>query len=136
MPSLSDPDVARAALDVYLDPQDRRSGGLAFLFCGADGRLVQPTWVSEVPPEPTAEQRRSAVGWAIGLCEMVGDDRTGPLGLILAIARESGGVCDGDRAWHQTALECCAEAEVPLIGVHIVTMDSVTLLPTATDRAA
>lgn len=135
MPSLFDPDVANDALEVFLDADDRMAGGLAFLFCDDDGRLMQPVLVPDVPQQTTDEERWTAMRWAIGLCEMVCDDHNGPLGLVLAVVHETGVVCDDDRAWHQVALDACAEADVPLIGVHVVTMDGALVLPT-TARAA
>lgn len=135
MPSLFDPDVANDALEVFVDAEDRMAGGLAFLLCDDDGTLIQPILVSDVPRPTSGEDRWAAMRWAVGLCEMVGDDHLGPLGLILAVVHEAGGITDEDRAWHQVALEACAEAEVPLIGVHVVTMDGALVLPTAA-RAA
>lgn len=135
MPSLFDPEVANDALEAFLDPDDRIAGGLAFLFCDDDGRLMQPILVADVPHPTSHDERWTAMRWAVGLCEMVGDDHNGPLGLLLALVREGGGVCDDDRAWHQVALDACAEADVPLIGVHVVTMDGAAQLPTAA-RAA
>lgn len=131
MPSLFDPEVANDALEAFLDPDDLIAGGLAFLFCDDDGRLMQPILVADVPDPTSHDEQWTAMRWAVGLCEMVGDDHSGPLGLILALVREDGGVCDDDRAWHQVALEACAEAAVPLIGVHVVTMDGALQLPTA-----
>lgn len=135
MPSLFDPDVTNDALEVFLDAEDRMAGGLAFLLCDDDGTLIQPILVSDVPRPTSNHDRWSAMRWAVGLCEMVSDDRHGPLGLILAVVRETAGITDDDRAWHQVALDACAEADVPLIGVHVVTMAGALVLPTAT-RAA
>lgn len=135
MPSLFNPDVANEALDAFVEPDDRIRGGLAFLFCDAEGRLLQPVLVSDVPDPATAEQRVQAMRWAVALCEMVSDEHHGPLSLLLALVRARGHVTDGDRAWHQVALEVCAEADVPLIGTHIVTMEGPLALP-ATSRAA
>lgn len=135
MPSLYDPDVANDALEAFVEPDDRLAGGLAFLFCDADGRLLQPVLVADVPDPPSDEQRRTAMRWATALCEMVSDEHSGPLGLVMAMVRETGPVSDEDRAWHQVALEACAEAEVPLIGMHLVTLDGALVLPTAS-RAA
>lgn len=136
MPSLYDSTVADAALDAYLDPDDRIAGGLAFLLCDDDGRLMQPILVSEVPNPTTDEDRWRAMRWAIGLCEMVSDDHNGPLSLVLGLVREDGAVCDEDRAWHQVALDACAEAGVALIGVHVVTMSGIRALPDARSAAA
>lgn len=135
MPSLTDPEVAGAALEMFLEPDDRVAGGLAFLLCDRDGKLLQPILVDDVPDPVTTSDRRAALQWAIGLCTMVGDEHSGPLGLLLAITRETGPVCDGDRAWHQVALDACAQADVPLLGVHVVTLHGALALPTA-PRAA
>ncbi len=135
MPSLHDPDVANDVLDAFLDPDDRIGGGLAFLFCDDDGRLLQPMLVSDVPERATDRQRWTAMRWATGLCEMAGDEHNGPLSLIVAIVRETGPVRDDDRAWHQVALDACAEVGVPLIAVHVVTLEGALVLPTAS-RAA
>ena len=135
MPSLFDPAVANDALEAFVEPDDRVAGGLAFLFCDAEGRLLQPVLVGDAPDPASAEQRWQAMRWATALCETVSDDHSGPLGLILAVIREAGSISDEDRAWHQVALETCAEADVPLIGVHVVTMDGALVLPTAS-RAA
>ena len=135
MPSLSDPDVANAALESFVDEDDRMNGGLAFLFCDRDGRLMQPVLVADVPKPASQEQRWSAMRWATGLCEMVSDEHSGPLGLLLAVVREEGPVCDEDREWHQVALDACAEVDAPFIGMHVVTMDGAVLLPTVRQDA-
>lgn len=131
MPSLWDPEVAGAALEAFVDEDDRMSGGLAFLFCDDEGKLLQPVMVSDIPAPLTIDDRWTALRWATGLCEMVGDDHAGPLGLIMALVREHGPICDADRTWHQVALDACAEAEVPMLGMHLVTMDGVVTLPAA-----
>lgn len=135
MPPLTDPEVAGAALEMFLEPDDRVAGGLAFLLCDRDGRLLQPILVDDVPEPVTTADRRAALQWAIGLCTMVGEDHQGPLSLLLGVIRESGQVCDDDRDWHQVAIESCARAEVPLLGVHLVTLEGALALPTA-PRAA
>ncbi len=135
MPSLHDPEVCQDALEAYLDPEDRMTDNLAFLFCDDDGHLLQPVLVPAPPPPAAEGQRWAAMDWATELCEMVGDDHHGPLSLVLAIVREDGPVCDDDRVWHQVALDACAEAGVPLIGVHVVTMAGAQLLPTAPHAA-
>jgi hypothetical protein len=66
---------------------------------------------------------------------MVDDEDSGPLGLVVALVRETGPVCDEDRAWHQVALDACAEAGAPLIGMHVVTMEGAVVLPTARESA-
>lgn len=135
MPSLVDPEVANAALEAFVDGDDRLTGGLAFLFCDRDGRLMQPVLISELPHSVSQEDRWAALRWATGLCEMVDDEHTGPLGLVAAVVRESGPVCDEDRQWHQVALDACAEVGAPLIGMHVVTMDGAVALPTAPEAA-
>ncbi|MCK0112615.1 hypothetical protein MWU75_10730 [Ornithinimicrobium sp. F0845] len=131
MPSLWDPEVANAALDAFVDEDDRMTGGLAFLFCDEEGKLLQPVLVADLPTPLRAADRWTALRWATGLCEMVGDDHAGPLGLILAVVREEGPVCDEDREWHQVALDACAEVGAPMLGMHLVTMDGVVALPAA-----
>lgn len=136
MRPLRDPGVANAALEAFLDEEDLMNGGLAFLFCDREGHLLQPTLLPDVPDPVGPEERWAAMRWAIGLCEMVGDEHAGPLALVLAIVRDSGPVCDADREWHQVAIDACAEAEVPLIGVHVVTLAGAVALPTASLEAA
>lgn len=131
MRPLRDPEVANAALEAFLDEEDVMEGGLAFLFCDRDGRLMQPVLVSDVPDPAGPEERWAAMRWATALCEMVGDEHAGPLALVLAIVRAGGPVCDADREWHQVAIEACAEADVPLIGVHVATLAGAVALPTA-----
>lgn len=131
MRPLRDPEVANGALEAFLDEEDLVNGGLAFLFCDREGHLMQPILVSDVPDPASHEERWAAMRWAIALCEMVGDEHEGPLALVLAIARAAGPVCDADREWHQVAIDACAEAEVPLIGVHVATLAGVVVLPTA-----
>ncbi|WP_256840723.1 hypothetical protein [Ornithinimicrobium cryptoxanthini] len=136
MRPLHDPEVANAALEAFLDEEDLVNGGLAFLFCDREGHLMQPILVSDVPDPAGPEERWAAMRWAIALCEMVGDEHAGPLALVLAIVREAGPVCDADREWHQVAIDACAEAEVPLIGVHVATLAEAVALPTAAPRPA
>jgi len=131
MPSLLDPQVANAALEAFVDEEDRMTGGLAFLFCDDEGKLLQPVLVSDIPAPLSRDDRWTALRWATGLCEMVGDDHAGPLGLILAVVREHGPICDEDREWHQVALDACAEVGAPMRGMHLVTMDGVVALPAA-----
>lgn len=136
MPSLRDPAVAHAALESFVDEDDRVAGGLAFLFCDRQGRLLQPVLVADVPDPASTEERWAAMRWATGLCEMVSDEHSDPLGLLLAVVRATGAVCDADRDWHQVALDACAEVDAPFVGMHVVTLDGVVALPSAPGSTA
>lgn len=133
MPSLRDPEIARAALDAALDEDDRMRGGMAILVCGADGRLLQPIFVQDVPPDADADERQRAMGWACDICHMV--EGGAALGLVLSLVRESGPVTDADRAWHQSALEACRAEQVDLLSMHVTTLAGSQLLPTASQAA-
>lgn len=135
MPSLYDPQAAAAVLEKFVDREDRAAGGLAYLFCDEDGKLLQPVLAPHETTGVDDEDRWQALRWATGLCTMVGDNHPAPLGLILAVVRESGPVCDEDRAWHQVALDACAEVGAPLLAMHLVTSEGVSELPAA-PRAA
>ena len=135
MPSLHDPNVANDALEAFLDADDRLSGGLAFLFCDEDGKLMQPILVNDLPTSITTEHRWEAMRWATNLCQMVAADQAGPLTLLLGVMRESGPICDEDREWHEIALAACHQADVRLIGMHVVTMERATAMPTITQAA-
>lgn len=127
--SLTDLRLAADVVDLMVSCADRASGTLTLLLCDDRGRLVQPVAVD------LEGQDRSAA--AADLMAHLEHLFTSGLGssLLLAIARPGfSSVTDGDRAWHQAAIDLCRRLEVPLLGTYVVTLDAVVRLPEPLDR--
>jgi hypothetical protein len=106
---------------------DRRNGAIGVLICGPTGRLFQPVVVSAPPADVAPEDYRrvfDAMGHAMGRL----DD--GTPGMLVALARPgSRHVTPQDERWFQAAVESCADHEVDLLGVWLVTPDVIRPLP-------
>ncbi len=123
--SLADPLFAADVLDLCVSDADRSTGGLSFLLCRADGSLAQPVFVGDLPHETALREVVSATVLSCVTLAGIG-------GVVIALARAWGGVCDADRRLHQHALEVCRRARVDLHGTFLVTGAGVTHLPVAT----
>ncbi|QFG68108.1 hypothetical protein [Ornithinimicrobium pratense] len=125
--SVADPILAADLVDLVVSDADRRDGALGLLLCRPDGRLAQPVVVSTLGcPD------------VLNLLDLVLDQLPhlpGIDGLVLAIARQWGGLSDEDRALHQAALELCRDHGLTLWGAYLATSAGVSPLPVAPELA-
>lgn len=127
--SLRDLRLAADVVDLFVRESERASGCISLLLTDADGRMIQPITVGEVPLGAPAEQRTAFFETFLGhLGGSLG-------GLVLALGRPSGLVpTDDERAWHESAIETAAREGVELVATYLATGDGVVLMPTLTER--
>lgn len=131
---LTDPDLVRDVLDLFVSRADRETGGLALLLCSREGRLRQPMFIEGLDLAASPEQRDEAIGWVIQMCEEV-EDGASPLAVVLATVHAEGHPSDDDRAWHQCAIDRCRTAGIELLSMHVVLAHEVVTLPPARKAA-
>jgi len=115
---VTDPSITDDVLDLVISSRDRDRGALFVLMCDPADHLVNPCAVSDVnPPREGWSQLEILAPMAQALRQLE------PGGsLLVAIARARGlAVTDDDRGWHQAAIDACSDAQVRLLGVHLVT---------------
>jgi hypothetical protein len=116
--------VASDVIDLIVGDTDRAAGCVGVMICDSEDRGIQPIVLHDVPPEADAH----------GLAQL--------LDLLLPLVAENAGSVligrgrphgtapnDLDRAWHQMAIDRCADHEVDLIGYYLATADGVFRLP-------
>lgn len=123
--SLADPALAADVVDLVVSDLDRSSGGLSFLLCRPGGTLSQPVFVETQGCPDRADVVRQMTD---GLRE-VPEVR----GLVLAVAKQFGGLDDDDRRVHDAALQVCRELGLTLHGTYLATHAGVRLLPVAVE---
>lgn len=114
---LTEPTLIANVLDLCISAADRQAGAIAALLCDADGRLVQPTIISDIEPDPTEAERDQLVGVLVDVLAQVDGS------LMLAVARRDGlSVTPDDVAWCNAAARGCAGSGVRFLGGYVVTM--------------
>lgn len=119
---LTDPTHIANVLDIFVSMQTRRNGGLLVLVCDPLRCPVQPILVEDFDSRPPDDGEQALKNMASAIAEAL------PGATVLcAIARRGGlSITADDRAW-RTAITR-AFADVPLIGVHVVTPDGSRLV--------
>ena len=119
---LTDPTHIADVLDIFVSMQARLDGSLLILVCDPLRCPVQPILVEDIERRPPDDSTH-----ALGrMAATIADALPGATALC-AIARRGGlSITADDRAW-RTAITR-AFADVPLIGVHVVTPDGSRLV--------
>lgn len=115
--SVTDPDIFIDLVDLIVRDRDRHEGALVALICSADGRLVQPVVVSDIPVLAAAE-RAQTLNPLIGaiLAHVPGGS------LVIVVARPGRrDTIDSDREWHESAIRVCRAAGVQLSAFAVAT---------------
>lgn len=124
---VTDPAITADLLDLVVGDRDRRDGAIGILVCGPQGRLFQPVVVSAPPADvDAADYRRvfDVMGQAMGRLD------EGRPGMLVAVARPgSRHTSAEDLRWRTAAIESCAEFDVDLLGVWLVTPEVIRPLP-------
>lgn len=92
------------------------------VICDAESRPVQPILIDDVPREPSPAMARRSFGPFLHAMGGVGS-------LLVAVCRLGTIITDGDRTWHQAAIDVCREAGVPLLGAYVAAPERVIRLP-------
>lgn len=116
--------VAADVIDLIVGDTDRAVGCVGVMICDAEDRGIQPILLHDVPLD-------AGVGALAQLLDM-----------LLPLVAENGGSVligrgrphgtapnDTDRAWHQMAIDQCADHAVALLGYYLATADGVFRLP-------
>jgi hypothetical protein len=113
---LDDARLVEDVLDLFVSMQVRHDGGLLFLVCDEQRRLLQPILVDEIemsPPEDTALMLDNLVTAIVGA--------RADLSVLVAIARPGRlRIFPCDDAWAGHVVGACAD-RLPVLGVHLVT---------------
>jgi hypothetical protein len=114
---LTEPRFVADVLDLVVTGRSRAEGALYVLLCRSDDRLAQPCAVTDVPVQREELTHREILQPFAAMMR-----QTEPAGsMLVAIARPGPLVVgDDDRAWHQAAIDVCADGP-RLLGVHVVT---------------
>ncbi len=119
---LSDPVLTRDVLDLCVSQADRRRGGLAVLVLRWNLALAQPLFVAGQMPRA---DRQPALSNLLRVCAQQDSDTA----FVLGIAHQRPAVNEEDRALHQDLFEVCHARGFTLVSTHLVTANSITLLP-------
>jgi hypothetical protein len=119
---LTDPTHIANVLDIFVSMKTRMSGGLLVLVCDPLRCPMQPILVEDFGRRPPEDGDQALKNVATSIAQVL------PGATVLcAIARRGGlSITADDRAW-RTAITR-AFADVPLIGVHVVTPDGSRLV--------
>ena len=116
--------VAADVIDLIVGDTDRASGCVALMICDAEDRGIQPILLHDVPPDATASGLAQLLGMLLPLVADNGGS------ILIGRGRQRGTAPDDvDRAWHQLAIDRCAEHDVDLLGFYLATRDGVFRLP-------
>lgn len=116
--------VASDVVDLIMSDTDRATGCVALVICDAEDRGIQPILLHDVPPDSQA----SGLGQLLGLLLPLVADNDGSV--LIGRGRPRGSVPDDvDRAWHELAIDRCADHGVDLLGFYVATGDGVFRLP-------
>lgn len=121
--SLRDPVLAADVVDLCCLEDARQRGALVALICDADGRMLQPVLLDEIPWGAAAPERM--LTFEVLLEAAAEFDGT----LVIAFARIGGQITDTDRRWHQSAIEACGSDGSLLLGTYIASPSRVIRLP-------
>lgn len=119
--SLTDLFLAADVVDLVVREEDRSTGSVSLLLCDADGRMIQPVTVADVPPQSSEAERAAFfdafldhLGRALGA-------------VVLAIGSPDDAVIETLR-WHDSGVTACRAAGVELIGTYLATPGRVRLV--------
>jgi hypothetical protein len=116
--------LAADVADLVVGDEDRDRGCVGLILVGPDLRMTQPCLVSDVDdgvePEEFAPFLRQ-------LSRMVADTE----GAMVFVRGRPGSalLTDGDRRWHQVAIDACRAGAIPLLGAFIATASGVRAFP-------
>jgi hypothetical protein len=120
---LTDPALVSDVLDLVVMERDRRAGSLCLLLCDEEDRLLQPVAISELDEIRSEAERDRGLSTVIGVLGHPGS-------VLVALARPDGlSIREDDVRWRAACVRVCAEHDVRLLGVHVVTCDGSREVP-------
>lgn len=131
--SLADPALAQTLLDLFVTERDRAAGALAALLCSAEGQLLQPVLLTDLDLGAPPRDRRLVLDCLGAWCRA--DPGGEALPVVVALVHPEPHVTDQDRSWHQSVIEHCRRAAIPLLGAYVVVPGRVHPLPGARQAA-
>ena len=117
-PCLDSPSAIRHHLALGIERASLFTPGVRFVYCDKRNRVLVHCHVDHVPTDtPPADCRQTLQVFVEG-AEVVGRDGA----LLIALTRPGPPVLvPADRRWFRIAHQVCAEREVRLLGVYVVT---------------
>ncbi|GEM_PF-1641063 len=115
---LDSPEAIQRHLRCDIEPDDFDNPGVRFVLCDGRNEVRAHFHITDAPPDATEDDYAFMVSvFAQGMAND-GDDGA----MLLALTRPGPPtLSQGDRLWFRAAHEVCAEHDVRLLGVHVVT---------------
>lgn len=121
---LTDRRLAGDVIDLIVSEESRHYGSLGIMMCDERDRGVNPILFSDKDHVVDLAGVTQLLRLVLPLVAEVNG------AVLLGRGRRRGVVADDtDRAWHQRAIDLCAEHDVRLLGFHVATRDRVFALP-------
>jgi len=122
---LTDPDHIADVLDIFVGVRDRTVGSLLILICDDQRRPVQPMIMNDIGAGAPRDAYVPLARIADGIAELKPDAT-----VLCAVARPGRTqVTKTDRQWAQSVGRAFG-GRLPVIGVHLVTLDGTIPIPT------
>lgn len=113
---LTDPRLAADVIDLIISDRDRAGGCVGIMVCDAEHRGVLPIVLSEASEDARVTDFARLLEL---LLPLVVEQRGS---LVIGRGHPRGHrPTDGDRAWHQQAIDSCRAEGVRLLGFHLAT---------------
>jgi hypothetical protein len=121
---LTDPRLAGDVIDLIVSEESRHHGSFGIMMCDDRDRGVKPILFSDKDEVVNLEGVTQLLRLVLPLVAEIDG------AVLLGRGRRRGlQPDDTDRAWHQRAIDLCAEHGVRLLGFHVATRDGVFALP-------
>lgn len=128
---LTDPDHIADVLDIFVGVRDRTVGSLLILICDDQRRPVQPMILNDIGAGSPRDAHVPLARIADGIAELKPDAT-----VLCAVARPGRTrVTKTDRQWAQ-CVDRALSGRLPVISVHLVTLDGTIPIPTTGHAAA
>ncbi len=115
---LNSPEAIRRHLRCDIEPDDLDLPGLRFVVCDEHNEVRAHFHITDAPPDASEDDAALMVSvFAQGMSNVGGSGA-----MLLALTRPGPPTLSAaDRLWFRTAHAVCAEHDVRLLGVHVVT---------------
>lgn len=121
---LTDPRLAGDVIDLIVSEESRQHGSFGIMTCDELDRGINPILFSDRDQVADLDGVTRVLSLVLPLVARVDG------GVLLGRGRPRGRCADDtDRAWHQLAIDLCAEHGVRLLGFHVATCDGVFAMP-------
>jgi hypothetical protein len=128
---LTDPDHIADVLDIFVGARDRAVGSLLILICDEQRRPVQPVIMDDIAAGDPRDADEPLTLIADHVAELKPDAT-----ILCAVARPGRTrITRTDRMWAQ-AVGRAFNGRLPVIGVHLITLDATIPIPTTAHEAA